>query len=82
PTNHLDIDSTDVLLDALAAFDGTLIFVSHDRYFVDRLATQVIDIGRGEAVVYPGTYEEFRWSRSQQANDGATGARPAGRDPR
>ena len=65
PTNHLDIDSTDVLLDALAAFGGTLVFVSHDRYFVDRLATQIIEVGAGEATVYPGTYEEFRWSRAQ-----------------
>ena len=64
PTNHLDIDSTDVLLEALAAFGGTLIFVSHDRYFVDRLATKVLDIGGGDAVLYPGTYEEFRWSRT------------------
>ena len=64
PTNHLDIDSTDVLLEALAAFGGTLIFVSHDRYFVDRLATKVLDIGGGDAALYPGTYEEFRWSRT------------------
>lgn len=66
PTNHLDIDSTDVLLEALMAFDGTLIFVSHDRYFVDRLATQIIEVGQGEASVYPGTYEEFCWSRTQR----------------
>ena len=65
PTNHLDIDSTDVLLDALTDYGGTLIFVSHDRYFVDRLATRVLDIGRGDAVLYPGTYEEFRWSRAE-----------------
>ena len=45
PTNHLDIDSTNVLLDALADFGGTLVFVSHDRYFVERIATAVIEIG-------------------------------------
>ena len=72
PTNHLDIDSTDVLLDALTDYGGTLIFVSHDRYFVDRLATKVIDIGHGEAVLYPGTYEEFRWSKEQAAGGGTT----------
>ncbi|MYD85756.1 MAG: ATP-binding cassette domain-containing protein [Acidobacteria bacterium] len=77
PTNHLDIDSTDVLLDALTDYGGTLIFVSHDRYFVDRLATKIIDIGHGEAALYPGTYEEFRWSR-EQAPDGRT---PAPRTP-
>ncbi len=76
PTNHLDIDSTDVLLDALADFDGTLIFVSHDRYFVDRLATTVIEVGHGAAVRYPGTYEEFRWSRTHREQTAPAGAGP------
>ncbi|MEO8075394.1 MAG: ATP-binding cassette domain-containing protein [Acidobacteriota bacterium] len=66
PTNHLDLDSKDVLLEALEDFGGTLIFVSHDRYFVDKLATKVIHIGAGEALLYPGTYEEFLWSQKQQ----------------
>src|SRR5687767_3290194 len=66
PTNHLDLDSKDVLLDALEDFGGTLIFVSHDRYFVDKLATKIIEIGGGGALVYPGTYEEFLWSRKQR----------------
>ena len=66
PTNHLDLDSKDVLLDALADFGGTLIFVSHDRYFVDRLATKIIEVGHGGAVVYPGTYAEFLWSKAQK----------------
>ncbi|HEY0873901.1 MAG TPA: ATP-binding cassette domain-containing protein [Vicinamibacterales bacterium] len=63
PTNHLDLDSKDVLLDALEDFGGTLIFVSHDRYFVDKLATKIIEIGGGQALMYPGTYEEFLWSK-------------------
>ena len=66
PTNHLDLDSKDVLLEALEDFGGTLIFVSHDRYFVDKLATKVIEIGDGQALVYPGNYEEFLWSRKQR----------------
>jgi ATP-binding cassette subfamily F protein 3 len=66
PTNHLDLDSKDVLLDALEDFGGTLIFVSHDRYFVDKLATRVVDIGHGQALLYPGNYEEFLWSRRQR----------------
>ena len=74
PTNHLDLDSKDVLLEALEDFGGTLIFVSHDRYFVDKLATKVINIGGGEALMYPGTYEEFLWSRKQRE---ATDAPPA-----
>jgi ATP-binding cassette, subfamily F, member 3 len=67
PTNHLDLDSKDVLLDALADFGGTLIFVSHDRYFVDRLATKIIAVGHGGVEVYPGTYTEFLWSKAQRA---------------
>ena len=69
PTNHLDIDSTNVLLDALADFGGTLVFVSHDRYFVERIATAIIEIGHGEAVRYPGTYEEYHWSKTRRATN-------------
>jgi ATP-binding cassette, subfamily F, member 3 len=65
PTNHLDLDSKDVLLDALEDYGGTLIIVSHDRYFVEKLATKIIEIGHGEAAVYPGTYAEFLWSKAQ-----------------
>ena len=66
PTNHLDIDSTNVLLDALKDFGGTLVFVSHDRYFVEQLATTIIEVGNGEVVPYPGTYKEFLWSKTER----------------
>ena len=72
PTNHLDLDSKDVLLDALEDYGGTLIIVSHDRYFVEKLATKIIEIGHGEATVYPGTYAEFLWSKSQKERPAAT----------
>jgi len=74
PTNHLDLDSKDVLLDALADYGGTLLFVSHDRYFVERLATKIVEVGHGQARPYPGTYAEFLWS---QANGGATPGKAA-----
>jgi ATP-binding cassette subfamily F protein 3 len=74
PTNHLDLDSKEVLLDALVDYGGTLIFVSHDRYFVERLATRIIDVGNGQAIVYPGTYKEFLWHKEHP--EGAAG--PAG----
>ena len=54
PTNHLDLDSKDVLLDALEDYGGTLIFVSHDRYFVEKLATKIIEIGHGDGARLPG----------------------------
>ena len=73
PTNHLDLDSKEVLLDALVDYGGTLIFVSHDRYFVERLATKIVEIARGQALVYPGTYKEFLWHKEhpdQELQDG------------
>jgi ATP-binding cassette subfamily F protein 3 len=66
PTNHLDIDSKEVLLDALADYGGTLIFVSHDRYFVEKLATKIIEVGDGRASLYPGDYKSFLWSKEQK----------------
>jgi ATP-binding cassette subfamily F protein 3 len=67
PTNHLDLDSKDVLLDALMDYGGTLIFVSHDRYFVERLATKIVEVGNGKAEMYPGTYPEFLYRKAQGA---------------
>jgi ATP-binding cassette subfamily F protein 3 len=75
PTNHLDLDSKDILLEALEDYGGTLIFVSHDRYFVERLATKILEIGHGDAVVFPGTYKEFLYSKEQRGR--ATSSTPA-----
>ncbi len=82
PTNHLDLDSKDVLLDALMSYGGTLIFVSHDRYFVERLATKIIEIGQGHALVYPGTYKEFLWHREHADAEPASAGRPSKQEPR
>jgi ATP-binding cassette subfamily F protein 3 len=68
PTNHLDLDSKEILLEALEDYGGTLVFVSHDRYFVDKLATKVIEVGGGEAPLYPGGYEDFLYSKKQLAS--------------
>jgi ATP-binding cassette subfamily F protein 3 len=81
PTNHLDLDSKDVLLEALEDFGGTLIFVSHDRYFVDKLATKVIEIGDGQALLYPGNYEEWLWSRKQREAAAADARHAPGTPP-
>lgn len=59
PTNHLDIDSKEVLEDALIDFDGTLIFVSHDRYFINRLATKVLEISESGSKLYLGDYDYY-----------------------
>ena len=94
PTNHLDLDSKDVLLDALEDYGGTLIIVSHDRYFVEKLATKIIEIGHGQALVYPGTYKEFLWhkdaprlaaqdsGRSRNSKPGTESQRPKAQTPK
>lgn len=59
PTNHLDIDSKEVLENALIDFDGTLLFVSHDRYFINRMATKVIEVNKDGATLYLGNYDYY-----------------------
>jgi len=59
PTNHLDLEAIEALVDGLLAYDGTLIFVSHDRWFVGRLANRIVEITPKGINDYPGTYEEY-----------------------
>jgi ATP-binding cassette, subfamily F, member 3 len=63
PTNHLDLRAKDVLLDSMQKFTGTVVFVSHDRYFIDKLATRVFEIGDGHVEVFPGNYEDYLWRK-------------------
>jgi ATP-binding cassette subfamily F protein 3 len=64
PTNHLDMRAKDVLLESLSKFQGTVVFVSHDRYFIDKLATRVFEIANGSVEVYPGNYEDYLRSKN------------------
>ena len=64
PTNHLDMRAKDVLLEALQKYTGTVVFVSHDRYFIDKLATRVFEIGDGKVEIFPGNYEDYLWRKS------------------
>ncbi len=66
PTNHLDLASKEVLLDALHHYSGTLVFVSHDRYFVDSLATRVIEVNDGRTTSWLGNYEDFLRAKGVQ----------------
>jgi ATP-binding cassette subfamily F protein 3 len=83
PTNHLDIRAKDVLLDALEKFTGTIVFVSHDRYFIEHLATRVFEIADGYVNVYPGNYADYLWRKAGGAeqqptlNDVLIGVPPA-----
>jgi ATP-binding cassette, subfamily F, member 3 len=63
PTNHLDMRAKDVLLSALMEYTGTVVFVSHDRYFIDKLATRVFQIGGGKVEIFPGNYEDYLWRK-------------------
>jgi len=64
PTNHLDMRAKDVLLNALEEYTGTVVFVSHDRYFIDKLATRVFEVEDGRVQVFPGNYEDYMWRKS------------------
>jgi len=68
PTNHLDIASKEVLLQALKGYKGTLVFVSHDRYFVDALANRVVEVAARRATSYLGNYEDFLQSKSGEGD--------------
>jgi ATP-binding cassette, subfamily F, member 3 len=78
PTNHLDMRAKDVLLTALQHFNGTVVFVSHDRYFIDKLATRVIEVADGAVEVFPGNYEDYLWRR----NGGGVATRSAVASPK
>ena len=69
PTNHLDMRAKDVLLESLEEYAGTVVLVSHDRYFIDKLATRVFEIGGGEVTVFPGNYEDYLWRKSGKPLD-------------
>ncbi len=66
PTNHLDTGSIEWLEDFLARYEGTCLFVTHDRYFLDRIATRIVDLTRGQFVTYDGNYTDYLLARAQR----------------
>jgi ATP-binding cassette subfamily F protein 3 len=75
PTNHLDLASAESLAESLSGFDGTLLFVSHNRSFVKRLATQIWNLEDGKLEVYPGTLDEYMYAQRarQEARERGNG---------
>lgn len=67
PTNHLDFDTVEALTEALREYSGSLVVVSHDRSFIGRIATKILEIRDGKAEVYPGTYDDYLWSLEKGA---------------
>jgi ATP-binding cassette subfamily F protein 3 len=59
PTNHLDLASKEVLEEALSGFTGTIVFISHDRYFINRIATRVVEVAHGQLASYLGSYDDY-----------------------
>ena len=81
PTNHLDLFSKEVLLDALRGFDGTVVFVSHDRYFINALATRIVEVESGRLESYYGDYEYYLSKKGEltsHAPDSSPSVRPTG----
>jgi ATP-binding cassette subfamily F protein 3 len=68
PTNHLDIDSLEILEAELERFDGTVVFVSHDRYFLDRIADGIVEVRDGEVHRHAGGYTDWRRSAFQHVS--------------
>lgn len=62
PTNHLDFQTVEALTQALTSYEGTLIVVSHDRSFIRRVGTKILEVSSGKVQLYPGTYDEYVWS--------------------
>ena len=81
PTNHLDMRAKDVLLRSIEEFQGTVVFVSHDRYFIDKLATRVFEVADEAVTLYNGNYEEYLYRKSGAA-EGAAAAQAASEKPK
>ena len=73
PTNHLDLVSREVLEAALAGFPGTIVFISHDRYFINRIATSVVEVAEGRLVTYLGDYDDYLAAKARVTDASAAG---------
>jgi ATP-binding cassette subfamily F protein 3 len=84
PANHLDVETVDALCDALNAFRGTIIFTAHDRHFVHRVATDVVEVRDRQVTAYQGNYDHYVYRVTQEIAEGhrqtARAARPATHD--
>ena len=84
PTNHLDFDTVEALTEALRAYAGSVVVVSHDRSFIGRIATRILEIRDGRVELYPGAYDEYVWSLQHGAlgeREPSTGAAPIAHAP-
>jgi ATP-binding cassette subfamily F protein 3 len=78
PGNHLDVESVEALADALCRYDGAVIFTSHDRHFMHRVATHVIEVRAGRVASYPGNYDEYVYRVQSEIDSGLRAPHPVG----
>jgi ATP-binding cassette subfamily F protein 3 len=78
PGNHLDVESVEALADALCRYEGTVIFTSHDRHFMHRVATHVIEVRAGRVASYPGDYDEYVYRVQLEIDSGLRAPHPVG----
>jgi len=76
PTNHLDVTAREILEEALDQFDGTMLFISHDRYFINRIATKVVEVREGRLWEYAGDYDYYLEKREPSLEPGAWSREP------
>ena len=81
PTNHLDIDSREWIEEAVEAYDGTLLFVSHDRYFINRFATRIWELADGTITDYPMGFTQYRQVKAQEEAEKAEAPKPVKEKP-
>jgi ATP-binding cassette subfamily F protein 3 len=78
PGNHLDVESVEALAEALCRYPGTVVFTSHDRHFMHRVATQVIEVRAGKVASYPGSYDEYVYRVQNEIDSGLRAPHPTG----
>ena len=77
PTNHLDMLSRSIVEDAMASFEGSIVCISHDRHFLNKITNITCEVGNGGVITYQGNYEYYEWKKEQQQNEDATLVKPA-----
>ncbi|MCF7823842.1 MAG: ABC-F family ATP-binding cassette domain-containing protein [Candidatus Marinimicrobia bacterium] len=80
PTNHLDVSSRDIVQDAISGFEGSMVCISHDRYFLNKMTDTIIEVDGGAITLYPGNYDYYIWKKSQEIDQPVERLANTGRD--